>query len=409
MFVCHKYRLSPTRAQHRALERILEDQRQLYNCALEHRIERYRKTGRTPSYIDQTGELTVCRKQVPGLVDTAVTLQRGTLKRLEVHYQSFFRKLKAGEKTSPPQFRPPGSVRSFDFSEWDGFRWDGKRLRFKGLPGGLKVCLHRPLPNGKLVGCTIKQDVKGWTVSIRLSLDECAPRPIVSSVGVDLGLMSLAALSDGTIIDNPRIERRSSKRVRRLQRQLARCQKDSRRRQKIGNNLKRARTKVVNSRRTYLHQVSAPLVRKYDLIAIEALNVKGLSKGFGARSVRDAGWGILIKFLRYKATAAGARVAEVNPRGTSKECPACGAVASKTLKRRTHRCPCGCVLDRDVAAAQIILKRAVAGPWLANVAHLGASVEPETSAVENTVDMPPQAVFSHKLLHIRPVDRAESS
>jgi len=80
----------------------------------------------------------------------------------------------------------------------------------------------------------------------------------------------------------------------------------------------------------------------------------GLTKGMLARSVHDAAWSLLVQLVQFKAESAGADVVMVDPRGTSQTCPACGTIKAKTLSARVHACDCGCVLDRDVAAARIV-------------------------------------------------------
>jgi putative transposase len=164
-------------------------------------------------------------------------------------------------------------------------------------------------------------------------------------------------LSTGEAIPNPKKARKAHKRQRRLQRALDRCERGKKNRLKAKARLARFHAKVARRRRTYLHQVSAKLVRDYDLIAVEKLNVKGLAAGMLARDVHDAGWATLKEMLRYKAERAGARLIEVDCRKTSQTCPECGQVAKKTLSERIHRCDCGCVLDRDHAAALVILQR----------------------------------------------------
>ena len=81
-----------------------------------------------------------------------------------------------------------------------------------------------------------------------------------------------------------------------------------------------------------------------------------------AKAVHNAAWNQLVQFVQYKAASAGAVVALVDPRGTSQTCPECGTIKRKTLKEREHRCDCCCIIDRDVAAAQIVLMRANFGP-----------------------------------------------
>lgn len=111
------------------------------------------------------------------------------------------------------------------------------------------------------------------------------------------------------------------------------------------------------------------LVRNYDLIAIEALNVKGLARSTLAKSVHDASWSTLIEMLRYKAEKAGAHLVEVDPRFTTQDCSGCGERVAKLLSQRVHHCPsCGLILDRDENAARNILARAAGnGGWAGNV------------------------------------------
>src|SRR5258705_9573859 len=135
MILTYRYRLLPTRRQHRALEAILESQRQLYNAALEERIEAFRKFGITRTYLDQTKALTEWRRDDPDALQLSVFLQRATLKRLDEAYCGFFRRVKNGKKPGFPRFRGRGWFRSFGFREFRGISLKNGRLRFKGIPG----------------------------------------------------------------------------------------------------------------------------------------------------------------------------------------------------------------------------------------------------------------------------------
>jgi putative transposase len=136
VILTYGYRLLPLKSQHRALESICAAQRELYNAALEERIDCYRKTGKTRTYIDQCKALTRCRREVPERGALPVTLQRWTLKRLDDAFQGFFRRLRARSgKAGFPRFRGKGRWEAFGFSEFHGIRFDGKRLRFAGMPG----------------------------------------------------------------------------------------------------------------------------------------------------------------------------------------------------------------------------------------------------------------------------------
>lgn len=360
----YKYRLRPTRQQHEALERICDSQRQLYNAALEERIDCYRKTGKGRSYIDQCKSLTELRGD-PEFSAVALNIQRWTLKRIDEAFMGFFSRLGRGEKPGFPRFRSKSRWSSFGFNQFEGITIDGHHLRFKGMLGTLRVNFHRLLPPGKPLSCSFSKDAKGWSASFQMRVPAEARVANESQVGIDVGLSKLAALSTGEKIENQRQTKMAEKEIRRRNRALSRCERGSKRRAKVRARLAKAHAKVANSRLTYLHQVSARLVRENDLIAIEKLNVKGLARSHLAKSVNDAAWGKLIQMLRYKVAKTGGELIEVDPRHTSQTCPSCFTVKKKGLSERVHSCPCGCVLDRDVAAAKVILHRAVLGPGFA--------------------------------------------
>ena len=367
-----RYRLLPSKAQHAALARILEDQRQLYNAALEERIDAWRKARRSVSYFDQTKALTACRREIPEMGALPVDLQRATLKRLDDAYRSLFRRVKAGKKAGFPRFKGRGWFNSFGFREFSGITFDGRRLRFKGMPGGLRVHLHRPLPEGRILSCTFRRDTKGWTVAMVKRVAASERRDDGEAIGIDLGVKNLAVLSNGTVVPNPHAARRAQKMLRRQQRALSRCRRGSSGRSKARAALARAHRKVTNLRDTYLHQVSARLTRDYAAIAIEDLNVAGLSRSMLAREVNDAAWGKLLFMLGYKAERAGCELIKVDPRNTTQACSGCGTIVPKALADRWHDCQhCGLSLDRDHNAARNVLRRAVVGPWALNVAGCG--------------------------------------
>ena len=372
MILTFQYRILPSKSQHRALESLLESQRVLYNAALEERIGAYRR-GVNRTYIDQAKALTQWRQSDPDAASIPSRVQRATLKRLDEAYKGFFRRIRNGAKAGFPRFRGRGWWDSFGFSEFLGISLEGGRLRFMGMPGALGVHMHRPLPHGaRIRSCTFRRDTTGWKVGFAVDVQAAAIRDGCHSVGVDLGIRTFAALSDGGCIPSLRAARHAERRLRIAQRSLARKVRGSTNRHKARIRVARCHAATARSRSDFLHQASARLTRDYDVVAVEALNVRGLARGALARHVHDASWAKFLSMLRYKAARAGARLIEVDPRYTSQDCSGCGRRVAKGLHERRHDCPhCGLSIDRDLNAARNILDRVGVDPGLPNAAGCG--------------------------------------
>lgn len=369
--ISYRFRLLPTKQQHAALKYILEEQRALYNAALQERIDCYKKTGKSRTYMDQCRAVTELRKED---AEFPVNLQRWTLKRLEESYAAFFRRLKRNNgKAGFPRFRGKSGWRSFGFAEFSGIKIKINRLHFKGMPGSLRIHMHRQLPeNADMRSCTITHDLKGWYVSLQVKMPCAEKRDLVRVVGVDVGLKEFAVLSDQTVIPNPRIARKAEKQMRIAQRKVSRAKRGSKGRERTKRQVAVLSRKIANTRKTFLHQTSAALVKQYDGIAVEALNVSKMVHTTMARSIHDASWSAWFEMLKYKAARAGVQLIAVNPHNTSQLCSGCGAIVRKRLQDRTHAClECGLVLDRDHNAALNILDRGFSGV----VARREANVE----------------------------------
>lgn len=349
---------------------ICESQRQLYNAALEERIDCYRKTGKGRTYIDQTISLTVCRRDLPEMAGIPNRLQRWTLRRLDDAFAGFFRRLKTrGSNAGFPRFRGKSRWESFGFEEFLGIKFNGKWLRFKGMPSRLRVHMHRNLPTAADIrSCVFRRDGRGWVVCFDVATKVAGKRAVVSAVGVDLGLKVFAYCSDGVILPNPHIGRRAERKMRVAQRAFARCKRGSNRRIKVKARLVKLYAKIANTRSTWLHQQSAALVQRSDLIAVEDLKVGNMMRNsILARSISDVGWSKFLGFLAYKAEKAGVHFVRVDPRNTSQKCSGCDELVPKSLAARTHSCPhCGLVIDRDWNAARNILRAGI-GPGALNV------------------------------------------
>jgi putative transposase len=226
---------------------------------------------------------------------------------------------------------------------------------------------------------TVAHDPCGrWYVSIHVDVPAPAPLPAAGgAVGIDLGVTDFAVTSDGTRIPNPRHLQRRAVNLARYQRRMARKRKGSANRRKAAAKVARAHRKVRAARADFLHRTSTRLIRDYDVIVIEDLNVRGMIGNRRlARAISDCGWANFRAMLAYKAERTGRRLVVVDRFSpSSKICSACGhRLATLSLGTRHWRCPsCGARHDRDLNAAKNILAagRAVAACG-ADVSHSGS-------------------------------------
>ena len=360
MILSYRYRIEPNKAQSLALAKMLVDFCEIYNAALEHRITAYRH-GSIINCFDQIKTLPKIRDDLPHQRQWGADAQAQVLRRLDKAYASFFRRVKSGEKAGFPRFRAPDRYHSADIRVGHGLMIrKTERLSLIGVPGEIKVFWHRTMPSYPK-SAILSRNAGKWFIIFRV---EVAPveRASPESIGIDLGLTSLVALSNGETIERANITKRHAAQLRRRQRALARCKRGSNGRRKARAAITKLQAHIGASRRDALHKVSASIVARFGRIAIEDMTITGMTRSILAKSVYDAAWGTLTDMLAYKASRAGCELVKVDPRGTSQTCPECGTVKAKTLKERLHRCPCGCRLDRDVAAAMVVHFRAF-GIW----------------------------------------------
>jgi putative transposase len=351
----YKFRLYPTRLQVETLNGELAAAQRLYNAALEQRRIAWKRCGRSLAYLDQAGDLKDLRTsgaQTPANYSAC----QDVLRRLDKAFRAFFRRLKGGGKPGFPRFKSRERYDSLTFPAYG----DGCRIRENGKlylqgAGEIRVKWHRQV-KGKIKTVTVRRRGGRWHVCFSVEY-EADPLPVVEDeVGIDMGLEHFAALSNGDLIANPRWYKRAQKRLRRAQRKVARRVKGSNGRRKAVRELQRVHEHVANQRADFAHKLSRRIVGDYQLIAVEKLNIGGMSRGMLAKQVHDAGWRFFLRALTVKAAEAGRQVVEVNPAGTSQYC-LCGCEVRKTLAVRVHRCPeCGLVAPRDVVSAQLILR-----------------------------------------------------
>lgn len=355
MFKSFRYRIYPTTRQIAVLENTLAVCVELYNAALQERREAWQRERKSITYFDQTLQLTHIKKDRPEVGEIHSLVLENVLRRVDLAFKGFFRRVRAGEKPGYPRFRSARRYDSITYRQKAAGKPLGNKLRLAKV-GNVRIKLHRPLV-GDIKTLSVKREAGRWFAVFAV---ECEPSVMPfngNAIGVDVGLMNFATLSDGTIIANPRWYRVSQRRLRVAQRRVARRKKGSTRRRKAVASLQRVHARIRQQRADFLHNVSAQLIRENGLIAVEDLNIKGLARGMLAKSVNDAAWSTFINMLAYKAESAGRVLVKVDPRGTSQTCT-CGAEVRKTLAQRWHLClSCGLSADRDHVSAQIILAR----------------------------------------------------
>jgi len=217
---------------------------------------------------------------------------------------------------------------------------------------------HRPLPSdADLRTVTVRRHARHWNVCFALERPTPAPLSAVGqSVGLDLGIHTFAALSTGERLAGPRALRAAQRRLRVAQRRISRRAPGSFRQRKARLLTRRLHEHVRNVRRDHAFKLANDLIRRFDVIYVEELNLKGLARSRLANDVRDQGWGEFLTILTDKAVEAGRSVIALDPRNTSQVCSACGALVPKPLRVRWHSCPCGYEADRDVNAARNIYR-----------------------------------------------------
>ena len=356
----YKYRLYPNKKQEQALTTMVETHRLLYNRALAERKNAYEQEQRPVSYQAQSAHLKEERLINPYLQATNFSSCQATLKRLQRAFESFFRRVQAGEKEPGyPRFKGKYRFDTVVFPAYgDGCKLKDGRLYIQHI-GLLKIKWHREMV-GKIKTVSIKREADGWYVIFSCQVPDGVPVPHrdLPAIGIDLGLKSFLMTNEGEEVKPPKYYRKAQKAFRRAQRKLARRKKGSKRRGKAGRVLKKQHQHIANQRRNFHHQTAHSLVTRYGLIVHEELNIAGIAQTRLAKSTYDVGWSAFLSILKSKAEEAGTRIIAVPPHHTTQRCSACGQIPAvkKTLADRIHVCPfCGYTADRDVNAAQNIL------------------------------------------------------
>ena len=347
------------------------------NLALMQRQYTYQSQGWSQNYATQCQELADLKSAYPFLQEVPHhTLQQG-LRDLQDTYADFFK-----GRCGYPKPKKKGDKDSFRFPDSTQFavqRLSGKWGRAK-LPkfGWVRFRWTRPV-SGPVKNITVSRDCDDWYVSFCLAT---SPRPkylsqAKTSVGLDRGVVNAVATSDGEFLDRHILSVGEQKRMIRLQQSLARQTKGSKRRARTKAAFGKLHRTARRRRQDFAHQTSATIVKNHDLVVLEDLRVKNMTrsakgtlkkpgKNVAAKAalnqaILDKGWGQLRQYLAYKLEQEGGRLVLVSPAFSSQTCsiPECGFVdpASRRSQSLFVCSKCGHTENADTNAAKVILAR----------------------------------------------------
>lgn len=367
----YEFKLKPTNAQVAVFKQWLEQCRRVYNYALRERKDwvnsrkckgyacsiksEYILPANTeaPNYSSQCRSLTQAKKNIPELKQVHSQVLQQTLKRLQLAFEGIWKNGRGF-----PRYKKAGRMRSFVFPGIGKEPIQGNQVNLPKI-GLVKFIQSRPIPEDAAIKqARIVRRASGWYVQLTLQWDADVPEisPTGTSVGIDVGLMHFAAVSNGRTFPNPRPFKRLESKLKSLQRKVANKRFGSNNRAKAQVKVARLHERIANTRKNYHWELAHNLCDWADMIFAEQLNLKALSRGFLAKHCLDAGWGQFLDILSQCCFKRGVYFQKVPAAGTSQTCPNClKETGKKKLSKRVHKCQhCGYTADRDVAAAQVV-------------------------------------------------------
>lgn len=350
----HKIRINPTTEQEQWLLQACGIARFCFNWGLEKWGEQY-KAGEKPGAYNLKKQFNAIKgEQFPFVYNVDKCAVDTGFRNLDAAFKNFFRRCKNGDKKKGyPKFKS----RKYGKLSYrtDGYRAKLDRYWIKLPRLTSPINMTEPLRlDGEIKSVTVSKDDEYWYVAVNVELDP--PEHIYPqwSVGIDLGVKTLAVLSDGTEFENQKLLRSELRRLKRLNQELSRRRIGSGRWKRTKKKLARLHKCIANKRLDYCHKMTTQIASAYRIVGMEDLNVAGMLRNHRlALSIADAGFGEIGRQLKYKAECYGGELIKIDrffP--SSKLCRHCGSINDELkLSDREWNCDCGAVLDRDLNAA----------------------------------------------------------
>ncbi|MDF1540314.1 MAG: RNA-guided endonuclease TnpB family protein [Candidatus Thorarchaeota archaeon] len=354
----YRYELDPANSQRTLLHQHAGVARFVYNWGLDQRISLFKNNQGKDRFTDAMKQhklLNSLKKiQFPWMYETSKCAPQESLRDLHKAFQNFYRGLKQGKMVGFPKFKRKGVRDSFRLT--GTIRFEGRKLQLPRI-GKIRIKEKRKrYYNGRILSVTIRRRANRWFVSITVEEGIPDPTPVRGkTVGVDLGVKTLATLSDGTIFENPRALGKQLKKLKHLSRSLSRKEKGSRNREKAKTRLARMYLRVFNIRQDTLHKVTTYLAKSHSKVVIEDLGVSGMMKNRRlSLAIADVGFYEFRRQLEYKCQWYGSQLIVASRTfPSSKRCSNCGHKKKElSLSERDYHCEeCGLRIDRDLNAA----------------------------------------------------------